>query len=282
MGREGLVRLLEDNFADFTPTGKRIADYLLSNLLQIPFETAEGIARQTGTTGISVGRFLRQIGFQNLEDLKQSLRGSGQTWLMADRLDSVRELDNTDTLSDSLKLELKSIEHVYTLARTEDFKEVVQKIIDADAVFIIGIQSTRGIANSFFCRLEYIRPHVFYVDGLSGAYIECLNSEFKNPYIIIADFKAYAAVTRKICAAACKRDIGLVLITEHHCTWARTFPIDLLQINVDVGQFWDSHAPLATLFNLLASGVVKGSGTQLEQRLKLNKQLQVEFGQFEI
>jgi DNA-binding MurR/RpiR family transcriptional regulator len=39
--------------------------------VQIPFETADGIAKATGTSGITVGRYLRKLG-RNLEDAKQS------------------------------------------------------------------------------------------------------------------------------------------------------------------------------------------------------------------
>ena len=71
---------LEQRFTGLTPTGKRIAGYLLANPQKLPFETADSIAQQTGTTGISVGRFLRSLGYRNLDDVKQSLRGdSGNT-----------------------------------------------------------------------------------------------------------------------------------------------------------------------------------------------------------
>ncbi|WP_018152911.1 MurR/RpiR family transcriptional regulator [Leeia oryzae] len=283
MSSEKLTELLESSFTQFTPTGKRIASYLLANMLQIPFETADSIARQTNTTGISVGRFLRQIGFQNLDDLKQSLRGTGQTWLMTDRLGSFRNQDEEeDVLGRSLKLELQAIEHVYQLARSPEFQHVVDRIVAADAVFVLGIQSTRGISNAFFSHLEYIRPNVFYADGLSGTYVECLNSGFENPYLILTDFRAYSSITKKLCAAACKRNLNMALITEYYCTWARDYPVDLLQINVDVGQFWDSLAPLTVLFNLLVSGVVKATGPDLEQRLQENKALQKELGQFDL
>lgn len=277
-----LAKTLEEQFSSFTPTGKKIANYMLANMLQLPFETAESIAKQTGTTGISVGRFLRQLGFQNLDDLKQSLRGSGQTWLMTERRESVSAENENAALEKSLSLELQAIEHVYQVARSEEFKRVVERAFEADAVFILGIQSTRGISNAFFSRLECVRKNVFFADGLSGSYIETLNSGFENPYIIITDFRAYASITKKLCAAATKRNLKMAFITEPHCSWAREFPVDLLQINVDVGHFWDSMAPLTVLYNLIVSGVVSKSGPDLKERLERNKILQIELGQFDL
>jgi DNA-binding MurR/RpiR family transcriptional regulator len=268
----------------FTPTGKKVASYLLANLHQVPFETADSIARATGITGISVGRFLRQIGFRNLEHLKQSLRtDAGRPWMQTDRLTSFRQHPaGSQALERSLKLELEALRHVYELAATPDFARIADRLASAEAVFVAGLQSHRGMAHAFFSQLEYIRPRVFFVDGASGAFVESLNSEFASPYLVISDFRAYASLTRRTCEGASKRGLPLLLITDFYCTWARDYPIDLLQLKTDVEQFWDAWSPLAALQNLLLTAVVERLGPGLDARLARNKELQREFGQFEL
>ena len=285
MSEPAILQTLKRGLPTYTPTGKKVASYLLANLHQVPFETADSIARATGTTGISVGRFLRQIGFRNLEGLKQSLRtDAGRPWMQPDRLDAFRQHQGSahQALKRSLKLELEAIQDVYHLAATPEFTRIADRIAQADAVFVVGIQSHRGIANSFFSQLEYIRPCVYYVDGASGAYVESLNSEFPAPYLILSDFRAYASLTRRYCEAASRRGLPLLLVTDFYCTWARDYPIDLLQLKTDVEQFWDAWSPLAALQNLLLSAVVERLGPGLDSRLARNKELQREFGQFEL
>lgn len=186
-----------------------------------------------------------------------------------------------DPLKRSLSLEVEAMRHVYHLAATPEFARIADRIARADAVFVVGIQSLRGVAASFFSQLEYIRPRVYYVDGASGAYVESLNSEFASPYLIISDFRAYAAMTRQYCEAASRRGLSLLLITDFYCTWARDYPIDLLQIKTDVQQFWDAWSPLVCLQNLFLSAVVERLGPSLDERLAKNKELQRELGQFE-
>lgn len=284
MTESPLVHQLKQGFPGFTPTGKKIASYMLANLHQLPFETADSIARTTGTTGISVGRFLRQIGFQNLEDLKQSLRKeSSQPWMQTDRLDSFRHHKEGQTgLRRSAELEVEAIRHAYHLAATPEFARIAEKMARADALFVVGLQSHQGIAKSFFSQLEYIRPRVHYADGASGAFVESLNSECGSPYAVVSDFRAYASVTRRFCEAASRRGLGLLLITDVYCPWARDYPIDLLQLRTDVEQFWDAWSPLVCLQNLLLSAVVERLGPGLDARLARNKELQREFGQFEL
>lgn len=281
-----LFARIEQTFSQLTPSEKRVAGWLLAHAAQIPFETADGIAKATGTSGITVGRYLRKLGFRNLEDAKTSLRELPlipyQPWGMNERLDSWHQQQSLpDRVHQSLLLEIDAITHVYQLAQSETFLRIAQQLAHAEAVYILGIQSTRGIANAFFSHLEYLRPKVSYSEGLSGSWVESLNSGFKRPYVVITDTRAYAAVSRQYCRVASERGIPIALITDVWCPWARDYAIDLIQVKTDTGHFWDSLAPVSCLFNLLLSAVVAQLGDSLAERLQANRQLQQQFGQFE-
>lgn len=281
-----LFARIERTFSQLTPSEKRVAGWLLAHAAQIPFETADGIAKAAGTSGITVGRYLRKLGFRNLEDAKASLREIPaipyQPWGMNERLDSWHQQQNLpDRAQQSLLLEIDAITHVYQLAQSETFLRIAQQLAQAEAVYILGIQSTRGIANAFFSHLEYLRPKVSYSEGLSGSWVESLNSGFNQPYVVITDTRAYSATSRQYCRVASERGIPLALITDVWCPWARDYSIDLLQVKTDTGHFWDSLAPVSCLFNLLLSAVVAQLGDALAGRLQTNRQLQQQFGQFE-
>jgi DNA-binding MurR/RpiR family transcriptional regulator len=285
------VRTVESRFAELTPTAKRIASYMLANVDRLGLETADQIAQQTGTSGISVGRFLRSVGYRNLDDLKRELRGaSDRPWMITDRLDEYRRIARTEpngdaggenALASSLERELDAIRHVYRLAEGPVFAQVADRIAHADAVFIVGIQSTRGISNAFSSYLEYLRPRVFYSDGQSGSYVDSLNSEFERPYSIVTDTRAYSRTARRYCETAAELGQPFALVTDLYCPWARDWPADLLQVKTDVGQFWDSLAPLTCLFNLLITAVVDRLGPAIDRRVARNRELQRTFDQFE-
>ncbi|MBB1199769.1 MurR/RpiR family transcriptional regulator [Enterobacteriaceae bacterium 89] len=281
-----LFRKIESAFSQLTPSEKRIGSWLLSHRENIPFETADSIAQATGTSGITVGRYLRKLGYRNLDDVKNSFKETASSpyrhWGVTDRLDSWAQLQRQpDRESLSLQMELEAIRYVYQLAQQDVFARISQRIAQADVVVVVGIQSTRGIATTFFSHLEYLRPRVVYADGSSGSWLESLNSEYREPYIVLTDTRAYSTVARQFCAAAAARNIPVALVTDIWCPWARDYPLDLLQVKTDTGHFWDSLAPVSCLFNLLLSAVVEHLGPALPARLAQNRQLQQEFGQFE-
>ncbi|MCF6688224.1 MurR/RpiR family transcriptional regulator [Raoultella terrigena] len=281
-----LFRTIEATFSQLTPSEKRIGSWLLSHRQHIPFETADSIAQATGTSGITVGRYLRKLGYRNLDDVKNSLKDRAPVpyrhWGVIDRLDSwAQQQAQPDRASLSLQMELDAIRYVYQLAQEETFARISERIARADAVIVIGIQSTRGLANAFFSHLEYLRPRVTYADGSSGSWLEALNSEYEHPYVLITDTRAYSSTARQFCRVAAERRIATALVTDIWCPWARDYPLDLLQVKTDTGHFWDSLAPIGCLFNLLLSAVVERLGPSLSRRLAENRALQQEFGQFE-
>ena len=86
---------------------------------------------------------------------------------MNERLDSRHQQQSLpDRAHQSLLLEIDAITHVYQLAQGETFLRIAQQLAHAEAVYILGIQSTRGIANAFFshrniCDLKSATPKAF-------------------------------------------------------------------------------------------------------------------------
>ena len=72
------------------------------------------------------------------------------------------------------------------------------------------------------------------------------------------------------------------LVTDIYCPWTREFAHDLLQVKTDVGQFWDSLAPLTCLFNLLIATIVTQLGSAIDEHVGRTRELQSEFNQFDL
>ncbi|VTN11061.1 Uncharacterised protein [Raoultella terrigena] len=71
-------------------------------------------------------------------------------WGVIDRLDSwAQQQAQPDRASLSLQMELDAIRYVYQLAQEETFARISERIARADAVIVIGIQSTRVLPTPF-------------------------------------------------------------------------------------------------------------------------------------
>ena len=70
-----LQNKLKRQWETFTTSEQKIAAYLLHNISGIPFETAASLGQRVGVSPMTVGRFLRNLGYARSRRLKKSLRG---------------------------------------------------------------------------------------------------------------------------------------------------------------------------------------------------------------
>ena len=138
-----IEQLLRDRYDRLTVSERMIASFLLDNLASVPFETAASIGARVGVSAMTVGRFLKGLGYPRLSALKADLRGLGSDapWL-------VQPAAGAD-LDARLKAETAALAEVYRLATTDIWAGVVARLAAADTVFVAGFQTERGLAQGF-------------------------------------------------------------------------------------------------------------------------------------
>src|SRR5215217_4250558 len=254
------VQKIRDRQTAFSRAESAIAAYLVAHVREIPFQTAASISRKLGVSPMTVGRFLRALGYEGLAGLKEELSSSLHqiAWLVGERYERIAAPERAGAghdLATSLDLELKAIVSVYEQARTPLFGQVAQAIAAADRVYVAGFQTVRGVALDFAQRLEYARPGIRFLDGASGTYSELFAEDGGKPVLIIVDIRRYSKQAMLLAQQASKVNIDLVIITDAVCYWAQDLSDNIFRITTDVDMFWDSNAPVTSFLNLLVDDV---------------------------
>ena len=245
--------LLRERYDGFTVSERMIASYLLDNLGSVPFETAASIGARVGVSAMTVGRFLKGLGYARLSALKADMRGSmGEApWL-------VQPAAGAD-LDARLQAETAALGEVYALARTPCWAAVIDLLASAGQVFVAGFQTERGLAQGFAAHLDYVRPGVRPVDASAGTFSEVLDAGADDCLVLI-DIRRYSQHFRRLAVAANERSIPIVVVTDPYCPWARDLTPHILSAQVSFGHFWDMNSALGSLLNLLVDGVVRAIG----------------------
>jgi DNA-binding MurR/RpiR family transcriptional regulator len=284
------MQKIRERQATFSRAESAIAAYLLAHVREIPFETAASISRKLDVSPMTVGRFLRALGYQGLSGLKEELGNSLHeiAWLIGERYERIAGPDRSKAgkdvsdhdLSGSLDLELKAIVSVYEQARTARFAHVSQAIARAERVYVAGFQTVRGVALDFAQRLDYVRPGVHVLDGANGTYSELFAQPNGNPLLIVVDIRRYARQAMLLARHAAQAKIDLAIVTDAVCYWAHDLTDDVFQIATDVDMFWDSNAPLTSFLNLMVEDVIRRLGPSVGERIKHMQGLQGRFESF--
>ncbi len=268
---------LSRKYPDLTRAEKTIANYMLTHFERLAFETAASIAENVGVSQMTVGRFLRTIGYNGLPELKTDLLNEikAAPVLVSDRLDRQR-----GDAWDNFDMDVAGLQSAYDLRGTPVWGAAIDAICTAAKVHVAGFQTISGIASSFATRLAYLRDETHIEDGTDGIFGEIFGSPKANRCIVLFEMRRYTRMSHTLAAAAAEAGIPLVVICDTHCYWARDYTNLVLPLHTESRLFWDSHVPFSCLSTLLLDDVITHLGSAVSARLGHMRQLQDRFGAF--
>lgn len=281
---DNLRAKLNDLAGAGTPAERKLARYFLDNLNDLPFETAASIAEKMRVSPMTVGRFLRRLGYQGHDALKAAMRGGAvsSAWQITDRIDVLRrDLADGSLLADLMTEQIETLHRIYEMSNQKPWTDAVSAILTAQDVFVASYQNIGGIARYFTEQLAYARPRVRYMDGLNGTYVELLDKPPQGSMLILIDTRRYASKSRLLAQAASRAGHPVVVVTDQYCDWLDPRRHHALVLPVSRFRVWDCFMSLAALLDFLVTSVVIASGDESRARTERIALLQDMFGDFD-
>ena len=266
-----LFAKLEARLESFTPAERQIANHMLANRSELPFETAASLAQKLGVSAVTVGRFCRLLGYNHFRAVKEEMRKSASTapWLVGAQLAQfVDHYGDKDQVRRGLDLEVTALAEVYGMVDTPAWTAMTQLIVRSELVQIAGFQTERGLALLLANLLQYVREGVELVDASAGNYGDVFARRSKSRCLILLDMRRYSRQSYLLAERAADESIPLVIITDKYCDWGRRFTPHVFSLPSESGQFWSSSVPMACFINLLVTTVVARSGKAVEKHLE--------------
>lgn len=272
---------LTTSLATASKADRILANFMLSELSNLPFETAASLATKVEVSEPTVGRFCRSIGYKSFKDLKEHLKQDigQQPWLVSDRLKDLRKraAAGEDQLAAGLELEISALVAIYELARTPEWTRVVKRLATTPDVYAVGFQTERGMAQILVNQLQYLRDGVRMLDLAGGSFAEVLATDPARACIVIFEARRYSRLSRDLAIEAKKAGIPVTLVTDPFCDWGRDLVDEMFIVPTEFNQFWESTAQMASLANLLVNGVFLELGPKVEARMEAVTQLYSRF-----
>ena len=278
-----LAEKLRAGFPQLSKSEKAVASYMLTHMKSLPYETAASIAESAGVSSMTVSRFLRNLGFVGLSDLKDHMRTDvdATPLLISDRLKRIQKAGSRNKkLRDNVELEIQATLGVYELVSGAPWKRVVEVLATSSEVFVTGFQTIGGIASDFAARLDYVRPNVRFLDGRNGTFSELLAGSGRRSCLTLFEMRRYTKSSFRLAEAAREAGLPIIILCDSHCYWARDYSELVLSVSTDSNLFWDSQAPFLTLGNLLLDAVISRLGDPVEGRVRIMRALQERFEAF--
>ncbi|MBM7048582.1 MULTISPECIES: MurR/RpiR family transcriptional regulator [Rhizobium] len=273
---EDLSQKLREYIKVGTPAERRIAKYFSEHLNELPFETASSVADRLELSPMTVGRFLRSLGYHGLDGIKVHLKDNLTPVTL--QLPNIMEQLQKDAsegrpLATQIAEQVEMLQHIYNLANQPQWLEAVTTILSSKNVFITAHPRLAGLGRHLCDRLTFARDHVLFLDGANGSYVELLGGQSEDGLLIIIDSPRFVA-SRLLARSARRAGHKVLLATGQFTEWAHEFANITLSLPPQRANSRENLSAMMSLLEFLAIAVIQAAGETAETRIRRIEELQ--------
>ena len=213
-----IVDYLEYHFEDFTPTQKRIADFVLSNFQEVLFLTADELSSKIDTTSSSVVRFAKEIGFSGYPDFRKSLRNLISNQLnitgQSEKAKQYKPLDEENIIDISITSEINSINQLLKMKDNKKIEEFIELILKSRNKYVVALRTSYSLGHLLYFKIRKIVPNVFVMNNFDQGIYDTLININSEDLLLAISFPRYTNLTIDLARYAKDKGAKVISITN--------------------------------------------------------------------
>lgn len=231
---------------------RKIAQYIVEHYDKAVFMTASRLGESVGVSESTVVRFAAAMGYEGYPQLQCSLQELVSHRLTANqRFEMATELDPSAALTTVLKSDMQNLRNTLEQVEQQVFDEVVQRLLNANAVYVMGLRSAAPLAQFMGYYLNYIFDNVHLVSSGATDVFEEIIKLRENDVLIGISFPRYSTRTLEAMRFAKRCGAQVVAITDGPMSPLAEIADLSLTARTDMASFVDSLAAPLSLINAL-------------------------------
>jgi DNA-binding MurR/RpiR family transcriptional regulator len=269
---ESLADLVAANGSTLTASQLRIAEVVLADPTQVAFGTIAQVADLAGTSGPSVVRFSRRLGFEGFSDLQTYVqqRLARQASRPTDRIRPPLPGAATSATSEAIE---RAVASAVAVSHSDRFSEFVKEICEAKHISIASGETSRSGAYALVSGLTMIRPDVRLLDDHDMA--RDITGFDPNGLLIAIDFPRYRRSTVELATTLASLGVPVISITDGPLSPLAGLTQSWCSLDVPAVGPFDSSVPVVLLCELLVAAAAAALGTDATARIDQTEELWV-------
>ena len=255
---KSVLQTIRAGMDSFSKGQKRIAAFILDNYDRAAFMTAAKLGETASVSESTVVRFAAQLGYDGYPDMQKALQE-----LIRGRLTSIQriqvsrdQMTGSDILGSVMQRDMNSIHDVIERLDREEFERVVNKLLNAKHIYILGVRSSSFLAGYLNFYLHLIFKNVTLVQSsAAGEIYEQLVHIGPGDVLVSISFPRYSKMAIHAVEFACHRGGDVVAVTDSPMSPMYKMASASLLASSDMISFVDSMAAPLSLLNALILAV---------------------------
>ena len=249
-----LLKVIQENYGRFSKRQKIIAEYITSNYDKAAFMTASKLGEVLDISESTVVRFAVKLGFEGYPELQKELHE-----LVKSKLTSIQRiaisssrLSRENVLRSVLQSDMEKIKLTLDELNQEDFDKVVESILKAKQIYILGVRSSAPLASflGFYFNLIFPNVRLVHTTSVSEMFEQIVRAS-EGDVVIGISFPRYSKRTVKAMQFARNTGATVIAITDSKKSPISSFAHYSLIARSDMASFVDSLVAPLSLINAL-------------------------------
>ena len=234
---------------------RKIAQYIVEHYDKAVFMTASRLGESVGVSESTVVRFASALGYEGYPQLQRSLQELVSHRLTANqRFEMSTEIDPHAALGFVLTSDMQNLRNTLDNMDNEVFEDVVQRLLQAKAIYVMGLRSAAPLAQFMGYYLNYIFDDVHLVSSGATDVFEEISKLHGGDVLVGISFPRYSTRTLEAMRFAKRCGAQVVAITDGPMSPLGDIADATLTARTDMASFVDSlAAPLSVINALLVA-----------------------------
>ncbi|MBT2730156.1 MurR/RpiR family transcriptional regulator [Bacillus sp. ISL-75] len=275
--------IIKEKYETLSPGQKKVAKHLIEKLDESAFDTATMIGRKVDVSETTVIRLSYALGFNGFSEMlhyiqQQIVNKSMHPFSTNSKIEN-KEEEHTSLFTEILEKEILSQRQTnHQLNETELWK-VVDVLIKADRIFILGMGASYAPAHWFSFQLHTLRDQVTLCPS-TGEIYERLTDLSDRSVLFIISFPRYSKETLHIAECAKKQGVPIICVTDRLLSPIGRIADYTLTTEEDSESAAHSITPAIILLDFIIAGMKVKNSEQIQVRQQKLEELYSNYGVF--
>ncbi|HIQ62041.1 MAG TPA: MurR/RpiR family transcriptional regulator [Candidatus Avichristensenella intestinipullorum] len=253
---QDLIRRLNQTGRRLSKGHRKIADYIMQHYDKAVFMTASSLGDRVGVSESTVVRFASALGYEGYPQLQRALQELVRHRLTAvQRFEMTSDMNQSEILQTVLKADMHNIRSTIEELNTATFDDVVDRIVSARTIYVMGVRSAAPLASFLGYYLHFVFDNVHVASAGVIDVFEQISRIGKEDLLIGISFPRYSTRTLDAMKYALSRGAQVIGITDGPMSPLAEASTECLTARTDMASFVDSLAAPLSLINALIVSV---------------------------
>lgn len=248
------IRLEQKNFS---PSQKRVANYVLANYKQIPFYSITTLSEKIGVSHFSVISFCKNLGYNKFSEFKKDLSLYAADLIIYNKLSQDEPREETAHQPDrfcgqAMAEDIRSIEATLSDPHNQQaLPKLVEMLNHAKYIYVMGGRSSAYFASLLGSFLRYLDLKVIDLMPGTGDFLDRLSMVTSEDLVIAISFPRYTSQIVNGLQQLHTSGIPVVLITDTDRAPAHAFSTLSFYCQVESSSYVQCYAGCLSLISAI-------------------------------